>query len=130
MHMNIRDLTKFGKALSDPSRVRILAMIRHRPGVCVCELTAALGLAQPTVSRHLQVLEEAGLVAGRRNGPWVNFCFREPGGPDDPADMAARLLAGLAADPDVRALLAGLGTISRENLRTAAPASQEDPHAG
>jgi ArsR family transcriptional regulator len=60
------------KALSDPNRVRIVKMLQRRM-MCVCELQAALGVAQPTVSKHLKILEEAGLVILRKDGLWVHY---------------------------------------------------------
>ncbi|MEJ2691154.1 MAG: metalloregulator ArsR/SmtB family transcription factor, partial [Deltaproteobacteria bacterium] len=67
-------LIKIMKALSDPSRVKIIKMLEYRE-MCVCEIREVLGLAQPTVSKHLKVLEEAGLVKRRKEGLWVNYCL-------------------------------------------------------
>ncbi|MGV8978904.1 MAG: ArsR/SmtB family transcription factor [Cellulomonas sp.] len=63
------------KALGDPGRLRLLSLIAaHESGrVCVCDLTEPLGLSQPTVSHHLKVLREAGLVTGERRGTWVHY---------------------------------------------------------
>ncbi len=61
---------KVMKSLSDPNRVKILKMLEQR-NLCVCELQAALGLAQPTVSKHLKTLEEAGLVTFFKEGLWA-----------------------------------------------------------
>ncbi|WP_372594950.1 ArsR/SmtB family transcription factor [Actinotalea sp.] len=63
------------KALGDPGRLRLLSLIAaHESGeVCVCDLTGPLGLSQPTVSHHLKVLREAGLVTGERRGTWVHY---------------------------------------------------------
>jgi ArsR family transcriptional regulator len=60
-------------ALSDPVRLRLLSLLATAPSgeACVCELVAPLGKAQPTVSHHLKVLAEAGLVRGERRGKWV-----------------------------------------------------------
>lgn len=63
---------KVMKALSDRSRVKIIKMLQGRE-MCVCELQAALELAQPSVSKHLRILEEAGLVESRKVGMWVNY---------------------------------------------------------
>ncbi len=60
------------KALSDPGRLKILKMLQHN-SMCVCEIRSVLGLAQPTVSKHLKVLEEAGLVEYKKDGLWVNY---------------------------------------------------------
>jgi ArsR family transcriptional regulator len=64
---------KIMKALSDPNRVKILKLLQHKSGMCVCELKSLLHIAQPTVSKHLKTLEEAGLVEYRKDGLWVNY---------------------------------------------------------
>lgn len=65
------------KALGDPVRLRLLSMIASQPGeVCVCELTPAFELSQPTISHHLKVLREAGLVDCDRRGTWVYYRVR------------------------------------------------------
>jgi len=62
------------KAVGDPYRLRILATLaRADHEVCVCDFTAALPLNQPTVSHHLRVLREAGLVTSERRGTWVYY---------------------------------------------------------
>ncbi len=60
-------------ALADPVRLRVLSMLAAAPRgeVCVCDFVTPLGKAQPTVSHHLKVLVEAGLVHGERRGKWV-----------------------------------------------------------
>jgi ArsR family transcriptional regulator len=61
------------KVLSDPGRLRLLGLIKAQPRgeACVCNLTSALGLSQPTVTHHLQVLHRAGFLARERRGVWV-----------------------------------------------------------
>ncbi|MCL6565077.1 MAG: metalloregulator ArsR/SmtB family transcription factor [Acidobacteriia bacterium] len=75
------------KAVADPTRRRILELLKRRgcctleavrasdPGMCVCDLEAQLGLTQPTVTYHLQLLREAGLITTRRIGRWL-YCRR------------------------------------------------------
>jgi DNA-binding transcriptional ArsR family regulator len=63
------------KALADANRVKIVKLLQHRT-MCVCELQGALGLAHPTVSKHLKILEEAGLVVSSKDGLWVNYTVR------------------------------------------------------
>ena len=58
-------------ALSDPGRLRLLSLIAAQPEVCACALVEPLGKSQPTVSHHLKVLADAGLVVGERRGRWV-----------------------------------------------------------
>jgi ArsR family transcriptional regulator, arsenate/arsenite/antimonite-responsive transcriptional repressor len=63
------------KALGDPVRLRLLSLIGAREGgeVCVCDLTSAFDLSQPTISHHLKVLREAGLIGSERRGTWVYY---------------------------------------------------------
>ncbi|WP_189455696.1 ArsR/SmtB family transcription factor [Streptomyces abikoensis] len=69
------ELAKVFKALGDPARLRLLSMIASRAGgeVCVCDLTPAFDLSQPTISHHLKLLREAGLIASERRGTWVYY---------------------------------------------------------
>jgi ArsR family transcriptional regulator, arsenate/arsenite/antimonite-responsive transcriptional repressor len=63
------------KALADPARLRLLSIIAtHEAGeACVCDLTDAFQLAGPTISHHLKVLRQAGLIVGERRGTWVYY---------------------------------------------------------
>jgi ArsR family transcriptional regulator len=63
------------KALADPTRLRLLSLIQaHEDGeACVCDLTVPVGLTQPTVSHHLKVLLDAGLVTRSRRGTWAYY---------------------------------------------------------
>ncbi|MFF3641905.1 ArsR/SmtB family transcription factor [Streptomyces sp. NPDC002564] len=69
------DLAKVFKALGDPVRLRLLSMIASRAGgeVCVCDLTPAFDLSQPTISHHLKLLRQAGLIDCERRGTWVYY---------------------------------------------------------
>jgi ArsR family transcriptional regulator len=60
-------------ALADPSRLRLLSLISQRGEVCACELVEPLGLAQPTISHHLKVLYETGLLGRERRGRWIHY---------------------------------------------------------
>ncbi|TXH71166.1 MAG: metalloregulator ArsR/SmtB family transcription factor [Thiothrix sp.] len=66
-------LEVFAKALADQTRLRILNLLVQNSQLCVCELTDALGLAQPKISRHLAILREAGLLQDRKLGLWVHY---------------------------------------------------------
>ena len=85
-------LAQLFKALADPTRIRLLEMIRTAPdrAACVCDLTGPLGLSQPTISHHLKVLTDVGLLDRERRGAWAWFSVR-----DDRADETSRLVAEL-----------------------------------
>ena len=73
------------RALADPTRVAIVNRLAQAAETCVCDLTAAFDLAQPTISHHLKVLREAGLVESTRRGTWAYY------------RVVPETLAGLAA---------------------------------
>jgi len=68
-------LAQVFKALGDPVRLRLVSLIgAHQGGqVCVCDLTDAFDLTQPTISHHLKVLREAGIITSERRGTWVYY---------------------------------------------------------
>ena len=69
------DLAGILRAIADPTRLRLLSLIQaHDDGeACVCDLTAPVGLTQPTISHHLKVLLDAGLVTRSRRGTWAYY---------------------------------------------------------
>ena len=67
------DLAAIFKALADPTRVAIVNRLGSAPEVCVCDLTAAFELSQPTISHHLRVLRDAGLVESDERGRWAYY---------------------------------------------------------
>ena len=68
-------LARIFRALGDPVRLRLVSLIgAHQGGeVCVCDLTSAFSLTQPTISHHLRVLREAGIIDSERRGTWVYY---------------------------------------------------------
>ncbi|CAN5498262.1 metalloregulator ArsR/SmtB family transcription factor [soil metagenome] len=68
-------LARLFKALGDPTRVRLLSMIAATEGgeACICDLTAPVGLSQPTVSHHMKQLVDAGLVTRDQRGKWAYY---------------------------------------------------------
>jgi len=68
----MKELVSMAKVLSDPSRVRILVALRERE-LCVCELCTALAMTQSTLSTHLKVIRQAGLVSARKEGKWMYY---------------------------------------------------------
>ncbi len=99
----MKKFIKVMKALSDPSRVKIIKMLQHKE-MCVCEIREALEIAQSTASKHLKVLEEAGLVTYRKDGLWVNYSLSD--GSDSP--FAATMLGNIRHWLEDDAAVAGL----------------------
>lgn len=64
------------RALADPIRLRLMSIIAASDEVCVCDLTAPFSVSQPTISHHLRVLKDAGLVDSERRGTWVYYRTR------------------------------------------------------
>ncbi len=111
----MREFVKVMKALSDPNRVKIIKML-ERESMCVCELECALGIAQPTVSKHLKVLEEAGLAAYQKDKLWVNYMLAD-GKRNDYAEMMLGNLKGwLNEVSEIRTLVEKLPEIDREKI--------------
>lgn len=98
-------------ALSDPIRLRAVALIAEETELCVCELTQALQVSQPAVSKHMAVLRDAGLVRDRRNAQWVLYSLA-PALPDWAATLVRAAVEGVGATENHAA--------DRERLRAAA----------
>lgn len=90
-------LARSFKALSDPTRVRLLSLIAAAEGgeACVCDLTGVVKLSQPTVSHHMRLLVEAGLVTRDQRGRWAYYAVID-GALDAVADaLSSRVRAGV-----------------------------------
>jgi ArsR family transcriptional regulator len=111
----MKSFVKVMKALSDPNRVKIIKMLQHR-SMCVCEMKAALGVAQPTVSKHLKLLEDAGLVDFRKDGLWMNYHLADGGSSPYVATLLGNLRHWLEEDAQVVPLLEKLPSIRREEV--------------
>jgi len=103
------------KALSDPNRVKILKMLQHKT-MCVCEMQAALGIAQPTVSKHLKILEEAGLVTFQKDGLWINYYLTDGRYSPYAATLLGNLKHWIENDPEIHELVEKLPAIRREDI--------------
>jgi len=101
------------KALSDPNRVKIIKMLQHRR-LCVCEVQAALQVAQPTASKHLKVLEKAGLVWPEKDGLWVNYHLTDGAANPFVATLLGNLRHWLEEEPDIAQIKENLSFIRRE----------------
>jgi ArsR family transcriptional regulator len=111
----MKEFIKVMKALSDPNRVKLLKMLQKRE-MCVCEIQAALGIAQPTVSKHLKVLEAAGLVGREKEGLWVNYSLSDGSRSPYAASLLGNLKHWLEDDPEIRDLFAMSAGLRREDL--------------
>jgi ArsR family transcriptional regulator len=80
----MKELTVVFKALSDETRLRILKLL-GRGELCVCDIFTTLGMSQPKVSFHLNVLKEAGLIRDRKQGRWIHYSL-------DDSDIFRRFL--------------------------------------
>jgi ArsR family transcriptional regulator, arsenate/arsenite/antimonite-responsive transcriptional repressor len=95
------DLARVFKAMGDPVRLRLLSLIASHSGgeACVCDLTDVFDLSGPTISHHLKVLREAGLITGDRRGTWIYYRVRP--------DLLAQVAAVLVPAEDAAALPVG-----------------------
>lgn len=109
----VREFIKVMKALSDPNRVRMIKLLQRRV-LCVCEIQEALGLAQSTASKHLKILEEAGLITYYKDGLWVNYQLADGARNPYAASLIGNLRHWLEDDPEVTALVTRLPEIRRE----------------
>ncbi len=98
----MRDFLKVTKALSDKTRVRIFKMLQRRK-MCVCEVQAVLDMAQSTASKHLNILEDAGLVSRTKERLWVNYEIDLDSHNPHAEPIIAYLSSILDDDSDVRA---------------------------
>jgi len=72
----MREYLAVTKAISDASRARILKLLERKP-LCVCQIVAVLGLRPSTISKHLSILRQAGLVEDRKSGKWVYYALSQ-----------------------------------------------------
>jgi DNA-binding transcriptional ArsR family regulator len=90
----MRQLVRTTKAIADESRIRILGALRNRE-LCVCQLIELLGLAPPTVSKHLPILKNARLVNSRKQGRWMYYRLDGEDAPEEAKTALAWILASL-----------------------------------
>jgi len=111
----MKDFIKVMKALSDPNRVKIIKMLQHKT-MCVCEMREALQIAQPSVSKHLKILEDAGLVLRKKDGQWVDYYLSD--GSESPyvASLLGNLKHWLENEEDIEKLRNRIPFINREEV--------------
>ncbi len=111
----MRDFIKVMKALSDPNRVKMIKLLQRRV-LCVCEIQEALGLAQSTASKHLKILEEAGLISYVKEGLWVNYRLADGARNPYVSTMLGNLRHWLEEEPEIETLVTELMGIHREKI--------------
>ena len=111
----MKDFLKVMKALSDPNRVKIVKMLQHKV-MCVCEMQATLQIAQPSVSKHLKILEDAGLVTPQKDGMWVNYQLTDGSSSPYAASLLGNLRHWLEDDLELTEIIEKLPEIRREDI--------------
>ena len=114
----MKNFIKVMKALSDPNRVKIIKMLQHKT-MCVCELQSALRVAQPTVSKHLKILEDAGLVEHNKDAQWVNYYLSDGENSPYAASLLGNLRHWLEDETEISYLKERLPMIRRERTSPA-----------
>lgn len=111
----MKSFIKTMKALSDSNRIKIVKLLQ-RKSLCVCEIQAALGVSQPTVSNHLKVLQGAGLVEYVKDGLWVNYSVTNGESSPYAAALLGNLRHWLDDDPEISRVINKLPAVSREQI--------------
>jgi ArsR family transcriptional regulator, arsenate/arsenite/antimonite-responsive transcriptional repressor len=111
----MKNFIKIMKALSDSNRVKIIKLLQHKT-MCVCELKAALGIAQPTVSKHLKILEDATLVCSKKEGLWVNYSISDGRASPYAASLLGNLRHWLDDDPEIAELAKRITLYDRNEI--------------
>jgi ArsR family transcriptional regulator len=93
------------KAVADPTRLRLISLVAAHDGgeACVCDLTEPVGLSQPTVSHHLKILVDTGILTREQRGKWAYYAIR-PDTLQALADMIKPATAGIRDNGEVRAV--------------------------
>jgi ArsR family transcriptional regulator, arsenate/arsenite/antimonite-responsive transcriptional repressor len=111
----MKNFLKVMKALSDPNRVKIIKMLQHKT-LCVCEMREALQVSQPSVSKNLKILEDAGLVQSKKDGLWVNYHLTDGSSSPYVASLLGNLRHWLEDEKEVGDLITILPAIRREEV--------------
>jgi len=111
----MKTFVKVMKALSDPNRIKIVKLLQQKV-MCVCELRSALKISQPSVSKHLKILEEAGLVDYQKDGLWVNYYLSDGHHSPYAASLMGNIKHWLNDDPQVADLIKKVPSLNREEI--------------
>ena len=111
----MKEFTRVMKALSDPNRVKIVKMLQHK-SMCVCEMREALQVSQPSVSKNLKILEDAGLVEFKKDGLWVNYHLADGRSSPYVASLLGNMRHWLEDEGEVQELIRKIPHIHREEV--------------
>ena len=111
----MRELVKVLKAVADKNRLRIFKMLQHKK-MCVCELSAALGISAPSVSRHLSMMKDAGLIEDERDGIWTNYMLCKEKVNKYAPVLQTQLKEWINDDEGIKKMLKKTETLKREEL--------------
>ena len=111
----MRELVKVFKAVADKNRLRIFKMLQHKK-MCVCELAAALDISPPSVSRHLSLMKDAGLVEDERNGPWIDYMLCERKINKYAPILQSHLKEWITTDQDIKGIIKKTKKLKRDEL--------------
>jgi ArsR family transcriptional regulator len=106
---------KVMKALSHPNRVKIIKILQHK-SMCVCEMREALQVSQPSVSKNLKILEDAGLVDFKKDGLWVDYHLTDGSKNPYVASLLGNLRHWLEDEQQVKEITAKIPQIHREEV--------------
>ena len=112
----MKDFLNVMKALSDSNRVKIVKMLQHKKSMYVCEIQEVLRIAQPTVSKHLKIHENAGLVDYNKDGLWVNYYLTDGSFSPQAASLLGNLKHWLEDDPHILEIVQKLPRVQREEI--------------
>jgi DNA-binding transcriptional ArsR family regulator len=118
----MKSAIKILKALADPTRLRIVAVLLQSE-VCVCELTAILGMEQSRISHQLRILRDANIVADRRDGRWIVYSIPEGSRPALSLLVKNFLEEELAESDEITKDLARIEDSLRQSVRAACSSS-------
>lgn len=108
-------LIKIFKALSDKNRLRIVKMLQQKQ-LCVCEITAILGLATSTVSKHLSILKEVEIISDTKSGKWVDYHLNRNGKNIYWISLLPLISYWLDNDEQIRLDMKELNNVSRDEI--------------
>lgn len=111
----MRELMTALKAVADKNRMRILKILEGK-SMCVCELAAVLKIKQPSVSKHLSILKNAGLIQDKRNGQWIDYSLCTEMINKYSSVIQSMIKNWLQDDPIIKGDLQKIKTLVRQDL--------------